>query len=94
MEFTQSPNRQWDFEFKSAFKISSTTVINKKSRLKFKIKKFNNDTKLMKWNISSTKKSIQFEGTVYPNKLPANEYLKMVKQSKKSYKIIESLLIN
>ena len=92
MTFSQAPNRQWGFEFQNPFKVSSTTVFEKKSKLKFKRGEYNIDSHLMKWKVSSNKKSVQFNATVYPNKLPANEYQDFVNQSKRSYKTIENLL--
>lgn len=92
MEFTQSPNRQWDFENNQPFKISSHTNIKTGTKLKFKRFQAQNDTNLLKWNINSGKKMIDFQSTVYSNKLPASEYQKLVKQSKRSYKIMENLL--
>ena len=92
MTFTQSPHRQWDFEYEHPFRIVSTTIIEKNSKLKFKKKDFSIDSQLMKWNIHSGKKTIQFDSEIFANKLPPSEYHKLVKQSKRSYKLIESLL--
>lgn len=94
LEFTQSPNRKWDFEFDKSFKITSKTTISKNSNLKFKKLNMKNDTTLVKWDINSGGKSLEFNSMVYNNRLPANQYQNLINQSKKSYKIIESLLIN
>ncbi len=94
LEFTQSPNRKWDFEFDKSFKITSKTTINKNSNLKFKNLNMKNDTVLVKWDINSGGKSLEFNSLVYNNRLPANQYNNLISQSKKSYKTIEHLLIN
>lgn len=94
MEFIQSPNRQWDFEYKIPFMISSETTIKKGSKLKFRKSDYSNDTHLMKWDIEANKKSIIFNSSVYSNRLPASEYSDLVKQSKRSYRILENLLID
>jgi len=94
MEFVQSPNRQWDFEYKIPFVISAETSIKPGSKLKFKKSQFSNDSELMNWNIKSDKNTISFNSSVYANKLPASEYSELVKQSTRSYRIIENLLVD
>jgi len=93
MAFSKAPNRKWDFEYKYPFEINSQTTIRKGSSLKFKKNTAQNNTAIMKWQIDATKKLIQFSGTVYSNHLPANEYKNLVHQGRKSYKILENLLL-
>ncbi len=92
MEFIQSPNRLWDFKYQLPFNLSSRTTIKNGAKLKFKKVNESNNTKLMKWEISSNKNVIDFKSTVYSNHLPAKEYDNLVKQSKRSYKILGNLI--
>ncbi len=93
LDFTKSPSRLWDFEFKDTFKVTSqTTIVNKKA-LKFKRIKKDIESQVLKTTVISNKKSITFESEVYNNRLPAEDYQQLTKQSKQSYKIMERALI-
>lgn len=94
LEFTPSPKRNWDFELKDSFEIKSKTQILEHRHLKLATLNKEINSNLMKWKISSDKQSIEFNGTIYPNKLPASEYANLIKQGKSSYKTIEKLLID
>ncbi|MFK8013233.1 MAG: DUF3857 domain-containing protein [Marinicellaceae bacterium] len=94
MEFTPSPNRKWDYELKNTFKIESITKLLNGNNLKFSSINKEIDNQLMQWKISSDTKTLTFNSTIYPNRLPAENYEKLLKQSKTSYKTIENLMID
>ncbi len=90
LEFTQSPNRKWDFDFNTSFTISSITKINSNNNLEFNIIDNKNTTKLMDWHILSDKQHLKFESTIFNNRMKANYHQELINQSKNSYKIIEN----
>ena len=92
MEFVQSPNRQWGFEVRNAFQLSSQTVVEKGGRLKLDKKQLVVDNDLMSWEITSDKKSAQFKAEVYANKKSAAEYEKLVADTRLSYFTLERLV--
>ena len=94
LEFTPSPKRHWDFELKDTFKITSITKVLNTNNLKIASINTEIDSHLMNWQIKSDEKSIEFNGIVYSNRLPASDYTKLIDQSKKSYKTIEKLLLD
>ncbi len=92
MEFTQSPNRVWDFEFKNPFRLTSVTTVEKGHKIKFN--KSNEAVKnhLTAWTISATKRSVAFEAEVFANRKPAEDYLKLVQSADLSFMMLERLI--
>lgn len=92
MEFDQSPNRVWDFQFNAPFKLTSSTRVKPGDRLKLSKAQLAVDNDLLSWRIDATKKSVDFAAEVYRNTQPAAAYQQLVKDTKLSYQTMERLV--